>query len=85
MAVGAPAYASTAPASEAAEAAEVPEASDAGPARGPRPLIGDVIVFNDEIVEPVSLPVSTCGGLLPVLSRAPAGCEGTSRVSDDDA
>ncbi|MER6512241.1 hypothetical protein AB0C33_09990 [Nonomuraea sp. NPDC048881] len=44
-----------------------------------------MVVFNDEIVEPVSLPVSTCGGLLPVLSGAPTGCEGTSRVSDDDA
>lgn len=56
------------------------------PARqGPAPLIGDVIIFNDEIVEPVSLPVSTCGAVAPVLSKAPAGCKGTSRVSDDDA
>ncbi|MFI7420782.1 hypothetical protein [Nonomuraea sp. NPDC049684] len=60
-------------------------ASAPAPSQGPRPLIGDVVVFNDEIVEPVSLPVSTCGGLLPVLSGAPTGCEGTSRVSDDDA
>ncbi|MGW0805867.1 hypothetical protein [Nonomuraea sp. NPDC002799] len=58
---------------------------DAG-AKGPRPLIGDVIVFNDEIVEPVSLPVTTCGGLLHVLSKkTPIDCEGASRVSDDDA
>ncbi|MFI9595265.1 hypothetical protein [Nonomuraea sp. NPDC052265] len=61
------------------------DTSGAAPPQGPRPLIGDVIVFNDEIVEPVSLPVSTCGGLLPVLSGAPTGCKDTSRVSDDDA
>ncbi|MFB4271790.1 hypothetical protein [Nonomuraea sp. GTA35] len=52
---------------------------------GPAPLIGDVIIFNDEIVEPVSLPLSTCGGVVPLLSKSPATCEGTSRVSDDDA
>ncbi|MFC7583932.1 hypothetical protein ACFQYP_09330 [Nonomuraea antimicrobica] len=44
-----------------------------------------MIIFNDEIVEPVSLPLSTCGGLVPLLSKAPATCQGTSRVSDDDA
>ncbi|WP_157549944.1 hypothetical protein [Nonomuraea candida] len=59
---------------------------DEAPAKsGPRPLIGDVIIFNDEIVEPVSLPLSTCGGLVPLFSKAPARCEGASRVSDDDA
>ncbi|MFG1708982.1 hypothetical protein ACFLIM_37885 [Nonomuraea sp. M3C6] len=52
---------------------------------GPTPLIGDVIIFNDEIVEPVSLPVSTCGSLLPLLGKSPSTCEGASRVSDDDA
>jgi hypothetical protein len=57
------------------------EARDAGPA----PLIGDITVFNDEIVEPVSLPVSTCGGVLQVFSQAPSDCRDTSRVSDDDA
>lgn len=61
-------------------------AEDEAPAKtGPAPLIGDVIIFNDEIVEPVSLPLSTCGGLLPVLSQAPSSCDGASRVSDDDA
>ncbi|GAA1667515.1 hypothetical protein GCM10009733_076320 [Nonomuraea maheshkhaliensis] len=61
-------------------------AGDETPAKsGPAPLIGDVIIFNDEIVEPVSLPLSTCGGLLPVFSAAPSSCEGASRVSDDDA
>ncbi|SEG91179.1 hypothetical protein SAMN05444920_107208 [Nonomuraea solani] len=61
-------------------------ADDAAPEKGPAPLIGDVIIFNDEIVEPVSLPLSTCGSLLPVLSKSsPATCEGASRVSDDDA
>ncbi|MFB9530246.1 hypothetical protein [Nonomuraea roseola] len=50
-----------------------------------RPLIGDVIVFNDEIVEPVSAPVSTCGGPLPLFSSATISCQGASRVSDDDA
>ncbi|MEV0826108.1 hypothetical protein [Nonomuraea rubra] len=56
-----------------------------GAKEGPAPLIGDVIIFNDEIVEPVSLPLSTCGGVVPLLSKSPATCEGTSRVSDDDA
>ncbi|MEV0385184.1 hypothetical protein [Nonomuraea sp. NPDC050643] len=60
-------------------------ADDEPPAKGPAPLIGDVIIFNDEIVEPVSLPVTTCGGLLPVLAKSRATCEGASRVSDDDA
>ncbi|GAA3699070.1 hypothetical protein GCM10022224_076280 [Nonomuraea antimicrobica] len=61
-------------------------ADDAAPQKsGPAPLIGNVIIFNDEIVEPVSLPLSTCGGLVPLLSKAPATCQGTSRVSDDDA
>ena len=58
---------------------------DAAAKPGPAPLIGDVIIFNDEIVEPVSLPLSTCGGLVPLLSKSPTTCEGTSRVSDDDA
>ncbi|GAA3562116.1 hypothetical protein GCM10022419_048490 [Nonomuraea rosea] len=53
--------------------------------QGPSSLIGDVIIFNDEIVEPVSLPVSTCGALLPLLSKAPSTCKDASRVSDDDA
>ncbi|TMR88763.1 hypothetical protein [Nonomuraea basaltis] len=53
--------------------------------QGPAPLIGDVTVFNDEIVEPVSLPVSTCGGLLAMFSKAPSDCRDASRVSDDDA
>ncbi|MGN9842744.1 hypothetical protein ACTMTI_31930 [Nonomuraea sp. H19] len=60
-------------------------AGDAPRSAGPAPLIGNVTVFNDEIVEPVSLPLSTCGGLLQVLSKAPSDCEGASRVSDDDA
>lgn len=59
--------------------------SGGGQGQGPRPLLGDVIIFNDEIIEPVSLPISTCGGLLPLLSSAPSSCEGASRVSDDDA
>jgi hypothetical protein len=29
--------------------------------------------------------LSTCGGVVPLLSKSPATCEGTSRVSDDDA
>ncbi|TMR05381.1 hypothetical protein ETD86_53270 [Nonomuraea turkmeniaca] len=60
-------------------------ADDGAREGGPAPLIGDVTVFNDEIVEPVSLPVSTCGGVLSLLSRAPSDCHGASRVSDDDA
>ncbi|HEX4817292.1 MAG TPA: hypothetical protein VFV66_31510 [Nonomuraea sp.] len=61
-------------------------ADDAAPAAtGPAPLIGNVTVFNDEIVEPVSLPLSTCGGVLQVFSQAPSDCRDTSRVSDDDA
>ncbi|MGR6916900.1 hypothetical protein ACU635_21900 [[Actinomadura] parvosata] len=56
-----------------------------GAKQGSSSLIGDVIIFNDEIVEPVSLPVSTCGGLVPLLSKSPTTCEGASRVSDDDA
>ena len=60
-------------------------AADTAGKEGPASLIGDVIIFNDEIVEPVSLPVSTCGGLLPLLSKAPSTCKDTSRVSDDDA
>ncbi|NUP77535.1 MAG: hypothetical protein HOV96_08300, partial [Nonomuraea sp.] len=62
-----------------------PAAQAAGAGQGPRPQIGDVIIFNDEIIEPVSLPVSTCGGLLPLLSSAPSACKDASRVSDDDA
>ncbi|MEW9555915.1 hypothetical protein [Nonomuraea sp. NPDC050783] len=58
--------------------------SGSGHAGPPPPLIGDVTVFNDEIVEPVSVPVSTCGGA-SLLARAPATCKDTSRVSDDDA
>ncbi|MEU4574299.1 hypothetical protein ACBI99_31375 [Nonomuraea sp. ATR24] len=49
------------------------------------PLIGDIIIFNDEIVEPVSAPVSTCGALFPVLSSGSSTCTDASRVSDDDA
>lgn len=61
-------------------------ADGAAPAEpSPRPLIGDVIIFNDEIIEPVSLPLSTCGGLVPLFSKSPATCDGASRVSDDDA
>lgn len=52
---------------------------------GPAPLIGDVTVFNDEIVEPVSAPVTTCGGVLVLFSQTRADCPGASRVSDDDA
>ncbi|MFI7129981.1 hypothetical protein ACIBQ1_30085 [Nonomuraea sp. NPDC050153] len=51
---------------------------------GPPPLIGNVTIFNDEIIEPVSLPVSTCGSLLPLLGKSPTTCTGASRVSDDD-
>ncbi|MEU6714721.1 hypothetical protein ABZ897_24925 [Nonomuraea sp. NPDC046802] len=65
----------------AAHAAHAEEA----PQKPPTSLVGDVIIFNDEIIEPVSLPVSTCGGVLQVLSKNPSRCEGTSRVSDDDA
>ncbi|MEV4472514.1 hypothetical protein [Nonomuraea sp. NPDC049504] len=67
-----------------AEPAEPPEAAEAPPKTGGS-LIGNVIIFNDEIVEPVSLPVTTCGGLVPLLSKAPGSCPGASRVSDDDA
>ncbi|MBF8193744.1 hypothetical protein ITP53_50320 [Nonomuraea sp. K274] len=70
----------------------VPWAAGCGPlpavhAKGkpPAPLIGDVIIFNDEIVEPVSLPITTCGGVFSVLARTPSRCDGASRVSDDDA
>jgi len=49
------------------------------------PLIGDVTIFNDEIVEPVSAPVSTCGSALPILSSGSSACTDASRVSDDDA
>ncbi|MFC5835208.1 hypothetical protein [Nonomuraea insulae] len=59
--------------------------ADDAPAKSGPSLIGDVIIFNDEIVEPVSLPVTTCGGLLSLLSKSPASCDGASRVSDDDA
>ncbi|NRQ36575.1 hypothetical protein HII36_32785 [Nonomuraea sp. NN258] len=52
---------------------------------GPRPLVGDVIIFNDEIVEPVSAPVSTCGDALPLFSNSKITCKDASRVSDDDA
>jgi hypothetical protein len=48
-------------------------------------LIGDVIIFNDEIVEPVSAPISSCGGPLVLFSGSPTDCTGASRVSDDDA
>ncbi|WP_157383462.1 hypothetical protein [Nonomuraea coxensis] len=62
-----------------------PGAAQAGTGRpGPPPLVGDVTVFNDEIVEPVSVPVSTCGGV-SLFAQAPSGCKDTSRVSDDDA
>ncbi|MFI6902777.1 hypothetical protein ACIBKY_16070 [Nonomuraea sp. NPDC050394] len=47
--------------------------------------MGDVIIFNDEIVEPVSLPVSTCGGPGVLFSTSVTDCGGASRVSDDDA
>jgi hypothetical protein len=66
-------------------APEQEEVEGEGAAKGPAPLIGDVIIFNDEIVEPVSLPISTCGSVLPLFSSAPSGCADTSRVSDDDA
>jgi hypothetical protein len=61
-------------------AAEAPET--AKPASS---LIGDVIIFNDEIVEPVSAPVSTCGAALKLLSTGTSTCADASRVSDDDA
>ncbi|PZG13586.1 hypothetical protein C1I98_39770, partial [Spongiactinospora gelatinilytica] len=81
----APKAADPAAGAEAAEPAEAPEAAQAVPA-APRPsLIGDVVIFNDEIVEPVSLPVTTCGGIVAVLSRQKQSCDGASRVSDDDA
>ncbi|KAB8193167.1 hypothetical protein FH608_022955 [Nonomuraea phyllanthi] len=63
----------------------LPQVAYASAQGGGTSLIGDVIIFNDEIVEPVSLPVSTCGALLPVLAKSPSTCEGASRVSDDDA
>ncbi|MFI6501657.1 hypothetical protein [Nonomuraea typhae] len=44
-----------------------------------------MIVFNDEIVEPVSVPVSTCGGPMVLFSASATDCAGASRVSDDDA
>ncbi|WP_113703643.1 hypothetical protein [Nonomuraea lactucae] len=56
------------------------------PAHADEPaLMGDVVVFNDEIVEPVSAPISTCGGALPMFSTASSTCADASRVSDDDA
>ncbi|GGP09011.1 hypothetical protein LDL08_13995 [Nonomuraea glycinis] len=71
------------PAAEAAEPAE--PAEPAAPAARPS-VVGDVIIFNDEIVEPVSAPVSTCGALLPVLTKGGSSvCQDASRVSDDDA
>ncbi|MEO3870122.1 hypothetical protein ABGB18_14995 [Nonomuraea sp. B12E4] len=70
---------------EPPEAPEPAEPAEPAAPPGPAPLIGNVTIFNDEIVEPVSLPVSTCGGLLPVLSKSPSTCKDTSRVSDDDA
>ncbi|MFC4117554.1 hypothetical protein [Nonomuraea zeae] len=63
----------------------LPGAAYADAKQGSTSLIGNVIIFNDEIVEPVSLPVSTCGGVLSLLSKAPSTCKDTSRVSDDDA
>ncbi|MGN9784400.1 hypothetical protein ACTMTF_23400 [Nonomuraea sp. ZG12] len=75
-----------APAAEPAEPAEPPEPVEPAAPAGPPPVIGDVIVFNDEIVEPVSAPVSTCGALLPVLTKGGGSvCQDASRVSDDDA
>jgi hypothetical protein len=44
-----------------------------------------VVIFNDEIVEPVSAPLSTCGALIPLLSTESSTCADASRVSDDDA
>lgn len=51
----------------------------------PTPLIGDIIIFNDEIVEPVSAPISTCGAAVPIFARGDSACKDASRVSDDDA
>lgn len=86
------AQAQPAPAAEAAEPAPAAEPAEppepAGPAApaAPPSVIGNVIIFNDEIVEPVSAPVSTCGALLPVLTEGGSSvCQDASRVSDDDA
>ncbi|MDF5756447.1 hypothetical protein [Spongiactinospora sp. TRM90649] len=44
-----------------------------------------MVIFNDEIVEPTSLPVTNCGPLVALGDGNRAQCDGASRVSDDDA
>ncbi|MEV5413303.1 hypothetical protein AB0K60_31275 [Thermopolyspora sp. NPDC052614] len=60
-----------------------PAAAATGNAAPPRPLVGDIVIFNDEIIEPVSLPVSLCGTTVAG-NKARPRC-GETTVSDDDA
>jgi len=69
-------------AAEAAEPAEASEPAEQQPATSPS-LIGNITIFNDEIVEPVSVPVSLCGVSL-ASTDVQQRCGKTS-VSDDDA
>ncbi|MCG5217398.1 hypothetical protein [Streptosporangium sp. KLBMP 9127] len=62
-----------------------PVHADAPEPRKNSPLIGNTVIFNDEIVEPVSVPVVTCGTATPVLGRAKTVCKEGASVSDDDA
>ncbi|MFB9963818.1 hypothetical protein [Sinosporangium siamense] len=83
--LAAPAHATNpVPKERAAPAAEPAEPAEPAPAPNTA-LIQNVTVFNDEIVEPVSLPVTNCQSLIPVLSKSSTNCKGASRVSDDDA
>ncbi|GLW07162.1 hypothetical protein Misp01_22920 [Microtetraspora sp. NBRC 13810] len=58
---------------EPAEPAEVPSAQNL------------LTVFNDEIVEPVSLPLNVCGNVMFNSGTPTAACNRGSSVSDDDA
>ncbi|GAA5081012.1 hypothetical protein HNP84_001943 [Thermocatellispora tengchongensis] len=55
------------------------------PGGGGSSLLGDIVIFNDEIVEPVSVPVSSCGKALVLFGKATTTCKGATSVSDDDA
>lgn len=66
--------------SEPAEPPEPPEPAEPAPPSGS--LIGQIVIFNDEIIEPVSVPISLCGTNL-MSPGAKLKC-GSTRVSDDD-